>query len=811
MLDETAEDYEKLLAEEAARDAATRIEKEARDKLRTPITIATDMPVPLRDYRKSLEILSGVDIVVAQGGDALIDATFVDKPLSEVLDSVLEPIGLIWTREGDVITIRASLETRVFNLSTENMAKVASLMENGVLQRILWGEAGEPAFKDAVLQLEERQGVLLVVDSAQNVQKLESFLNELKKDMPQDIVTRIYTIRADTAEQTKALGEALLRTEETGTEAIDRQVILQGNTLVVKALRDEIEKVEELLVDPDINQGLESQELDVAVFVIVPREEVQEDPTLAATFFAQVKEVVETMLYAREGKEAARLKGRRTWWDDVDPTVKQMTIIDYPDRIQIVSDYLDSLGQLEQRLREEIVFLSYLDVEDDISDIRQLLGLEAAAATSSGGGDGLSQTFTLRTDGQVTFRDLRILLRRVNENDVNLDNDDSCTLVVNTPTTSQEITLDELGVANFVEDYRFYAEDVRPSGNNEGTARVQITYAPAELAAQAVEPEVVVAPEPTEEEDFELEAFGKQNALLVRYREPADLKRVRDLLDKLDVPERQVDIETLFVRVNEARAKEFSSQFSFLDRSDPRNYGQGWLGLVDGPNGGQMPVQGPTIADGITNNAVNGDFLTDFTNIDIVLDKILGNYVNMQLTLLEMEGVVSIHNGPHVVVLHGDTARFEIGYRVENNTSTNNTADDTNRGRIDNTVEMDVSPIITSPDSIILDELVVTIEEMPQNANGAVGFFATDADGRTKLPGTVHPNRMRKFIDTRARIKNGGTIVLGGWTGEFTEDLTSGVPGLRNLPWIGKLLFSRNRHSTQKTNLLIFLSGEIVE
>ena len=46
---------------------------------------------------------------------------------------------------------------------------------------------------------------------------------------------------------------------------------------------------------------------------------------------------------------------------------------------------------------------------------------------------------------------------------------------------------------------------------------------------------------------------------------------------------------------------------------------------------------------------------------------------------------------------------------------------------------------------------------------------------------------------------------------EFSQDLTSGVPGLRNLPYLGKIFFSRNKFMTYKTTLLIFLSGQIIE
>jgi type II secretory pathway component GspD/PulD (secretin) len=69
----------------------------------------------------------------------------------------------------------------------------------------------------------------------------------------------------------------------------------------------------------------------------------------------------------------------------------------------------------------------------------------------------------------------------------------------------------------------------------------------------------------------------------------------------------------------------------------------------------------------------------------------------------------------------------------------------------------------------------------------------------------------RKRIQTDARIANGGTIVLGGWTGERSQELTSGVPVLRNMPYIGKMLFSRNTWNRDRTTLLIFLTAFMVD
>ena len=69
----------------------------------------------------------------------------------------------------------------------------------------------------------------------------------------------------------------------------------------------------------------------------------------------------------------------------------------------------------------------------------------------------------------------------------------------------------------------------------------------------------------------------------------------------------------------------------------------------------------------------------------------------------------------------------------------------------------------------------------------------------------------RKKIITDARIKNGGTIIIGGWTGERTQEMTSGIPVLRNMPYLGKLLFSRAQRTSDRTTLLIFLTGQLID
>lgn len=833
-LEQTLPELEELQARRKEAEEKRQAEKEMQAKLNTLISISTDDPVPLRVFRKNLEILSNLDINVAFGGDYLVNATFVDKPLREVLDNILEPVGLKWYLKDGIITITSDLETEVFHLTTDDMAKIAALLDRGAIQRVIWGPEGKPPLKETVLQLDERQGILLVQDSRKNIDKLRAFLKDLKEEMPQEMVTRIYQIREEKAEETKALVEAILRTQETVGESLERKVFLQDDNLIVRGTIEDMQKVEELLNDQAIVDGLYSEKLEVATFVIVPKEELQQNLALAENFFKQVRQVIQVLLYAKDGVDQARMEGRQIWYDDVDPFIKQITITDYPDRIKAVSDFLNSLPQLQQQQREEVINLDFLDVSQgsDLNLIREMLGLQASSSGSSSGGSN-SRLLRISNEQDATFMDLQIRVRRVEENDVGDDTDDDVTFIVTTPTESREQTLQEYSAAEFYDNYRVAVAEVKASGNGQGSAEFEVSYEPVNSPTNTGEGDLLDETEveleaEADEDEMEIIAFGKQNAIVVRYRDPADLVRVRNLLKELDKPVPQVDIEALFVTVNERRAKEFSARFDFWDRDDPRNLTEGILDVQESPNG-PAPVMGtlPGNPDGdglsLARNALNGSF-NGFTTMDVIMKNVLGYYVNMELSLLEAEGVVSLNNGPHIVVRHGEEAQFTIEnefryYSI--NTGTGGVGGTTGgTGNVNENiiqyplVDMSVSPQITSKESILLDDLQIQIYDRltdpitQTNGGGAnVNWLARSGD---ILPTGLQSGNY-KDIDTQARIKNGGTIVLGGWTGEFSEDVTSGVPGLRNIPWLGKMFFSQNRHSRQRTNLLIFLSAEIVD
>ncbi|HBF33253.1 TPA: hypothetical protein DDW35_01690 [Candidatus Sumerlaeota bacterium] len=863
LLEETQPEYNALMQDAARRKDLEAKEKSAMDKMSKPITFSTVdeagniKPTPLRQLCNTLAMLTGMDVYPAYGGESMITASFVDKPFQEVLDTVLKPIGLKWTRKGDVITITAELKTRVFNLTQDEVARVQTLIENKTLPQILWGESGQPPLKETVLRMEDKLGQLFVQDSPQNIKKLEEFLSSLQKEPKQEIATRIYKIRKNSGPQTRALVEAVLRTEDNPAITMERKVFLQDENLIVRGTLEDLRRVEKLLSDKNIIEGIENSRLIVQTFVIVPREELEAAPDQAAAFFDNVVEVIEILLYRKDGKTKAKEEGRQMW---VERPLKQITIVDYADRITAVSDFINSLPQINQQQKREFIFLKYLQVSEDLEDIQKILGLDSSSSdsgsSSSSGGD--VQIFSLRRKGEKSLwgGQVRVRLQKVTPNTSDEDAD-NCTLIINTPTESgQTVSLEENGASQTVgSSYQIEALKISTSGtSNDGTVRLRMTRdssatatgtngtttgaatattaaATAATAATAAAAAATTAATPT----YTLDQYEKQNALVVSYTDTADLMRVREVVAQLDKPEKQVDIETLFVTVNESRAKQYGASFSLSDRSDPRNLTTGIVdvvnnvaqtGSIPGVAGAASSTASTTAATAINTNAANGSF-GSYTKMDMIVKNIFGYYFSADLSMLEAEGVVSMNNGPHICAKHNSEATFELWANAWKYATLTESA---STRRTDQTVNMTLTPFIASADSIILDDMEIEVrdpyyDDISGNRGGAVQTLSNDwLSGTTSVGSStatgVQRNEAlqglfgatgRKRVQTSARVKNGGTIVLGGWTGSYTEDQSTGVPGLRNMPWLGKLLFSRSSHINGRQNLLIFLSAQLID
>lgn len=860
-LDTTAEEWEARLGDERALAEASLRETEGEQKLNSSITIETKRPTPLADFLNNLSFISGINFAVADGVEASVTGKFTDQPLKDVLDTVLGPNGLKWERTGgDIIVVSSDLQSQPFSLKPETMDSVKALMESGQLQKMVWPPDGVPAIKGQELTLDERSGLLLATDSRDNLQRLEGMLAGLSDSGMVGLTTSIYKIDPKKGEKVKALLEAILGTQSESPEDLNRKIIVDEGDLIVYASQRDIAKVEELLKDENLIEKIAARKLQLQKFSLMPKQPLQMDKDLAEAFFRNVEEQIRIFLYSQTGQTLAAKDGRKMW---ADPATMQITLTDFPENLELVGEFISSLEQLEQRQEFKVIYVKNKLADDMAAELQNLFGLTSPLEMGPTGPVYIV-TKNLRRDQDYKFRDLTLRVRRVNENDLADDRDDSVEVLARTGTYSETLTLQEYD-SQFIGDYEVVAEEITPSGTpGEGRATIQIRYIPppgqVPSASDLSDGGLTQTPDTTEPiADLDIQANSDLNALIIRYQNPDDLKQIQELIDLLDKPVPQVSIMTKMVEVNETRAKELSAEWTI---NDLQEFDFGLSDSILDTRFAQDADEFISHFEPLPETVNSANLLKGATVIEMVTGGT--STLGLQLRALEAEGIINVVNGPRLTIKNGEEGTLTItdfntfsrgapgtveltqggsgndggnddgGQTGQNNPNTgqnnggdggtgqgggNNNGDGNNTNNVAGQhVDMSLTPQVTSADLIEVEIDVILTDNVSNlggifyvNSTSPLAAFSQYAV--TNSLGVTHPwgvTQRQKDITTIASVKSGGTIVLGGWLSERQQLLTSGVPVLRNLPYVGKLFFNKQRDTLDRTNMLIFLTVQLV-
>lgn len=263
----------------------------------------------------------------------------------------------------------------------------------------------------------------------------------------------------------------------------------------------------------------------------------------------------------------------------------------------------------------------------------------------------------------------------------------------------------------------------------------------------------------------------------------------RSVLEKLDVPVRQVLIE--------ARIVTASSSFS-------ESMGVRWGGLGFGNyRNGTLTQAGAslTTVDDIR-SSLGEDELT-FTSPDhLVVDLGIGSadatsfaigivddkyLLELELSALESEGGAEVIARPKVITADKQQATVSSGVQIPYQEASSSGA--TAVSFQDATLTLDVKPQITPDDRIIM-ELQVNQDTVGAVFNGV-------------------PSINTNSVQTQVLVDNGETIVLGGVFTTQSTNSTTKTPFLGDLPYVGRL-FRRNTRSDDKQELLIFITPRLI-
>ncbi len=118
-------------------------------------------------------------------------------------------------------------------------------------------------------------------------------------------------------------------------------------------------------------------------------------------------------------------------------------------------------------------------------------------------------------------------------------------------------------------------------------------------------------------------------------------------------------------------------------------------------------------------------------------------------------------------------------------------------------IQLSVTPRI-SPDGLISVEIVPTISE-------CTDYLSINSTQETDSPYTKYPIIEVKRLTTEFTMKDGATAVIGGLSRTKEEDIDSGIPYLREIPWIGPKLFGWKSRGKVQKEILVFVTIGIAD
>jgi type IV pilus assembly protein PilQ len=275
----------------------------------------------------------------------------------------------------------------------------------------------------------------------------------------------------------------------------------------------------------------------------------------------------------------------------------------------------------------------------------------------------------------------------------------------------------------------------------------------------------------------------RTNTLLLRDTQTS-INEAKSLVDALDIPIKQVLIESRMVTVRDNASESLGVQW----------------GLSDTVNNGA--VSGSlTGADSIASGVVPS--ITDRLNvalpvsnpagrIGIQIARLLdGTIIDLELSALESENKGEVIASPRITVANQHEAYIEQGTEIPYVQATSSGATSVEFKKA--VLSLKVTPHIT-PDNRIIMDLVVTQDTRGDTVSTSTGdAVAIDT----------------QEINTQVLVENGETIVLGGIFQQSSSDDVRKVPLLGDLPFVG-YLFKNTQEVLEKRELLIFVTPKIL-
>ncbi len=283
----------------------------------------------------------------------------------------------------------------------------------------------------------------------------------------------------------------------------------------------------------------------------------------------------------------------------------------------------------------------------------------------------------------------------------------------------------------------------------------------------------------------------RTNTLLVQDT-AAKLNEIRALVQQLDIPVRQVLIESRIVIANNDFARDLGVKLGFGSRSrGVRVYG-GLPGDIASP---EVPSTSLEVPAGSGNQALLVNLPQTLAAgsggaINLLIGKIGSHLLRLELNAMQQEGKGEIISSPRVITSDQNKATIKQGVEIPYQQATSSGA--TSVSFKEAVLQLEVTPHITPDDRVIMDLKVN--KDNPDFTRAVLGVPPVDT----------------RELETSVLIDNGETVVLGGVFERTKSNTSARVPFFGDLPYVG-WAFRQEQVQDENSELLIFVTPKILK
>ena len=331
-------------------------------------------------------------------------------------------------------------------------------------------------------------------------------------------------------------------------------------------------------------------------------------------------------------------------------------------------------------------------------------------------------------------------------------------------------------------------------------------------------------------------AFDRRGGKLVVKNTPENLRRLEALLRDLDIETPLVLIESKFIELTQDDTEElgFEWMINKTTNGQPGAAGGDWTTFssggvipgVTGPNG--VPVPSSTPSSSLMGPSVPGSTIVN--NLRLPGSSAFPGfgrknqfYLDVIVHAMDRSGKAEILSAPKVIATSGQPAlirmvreqyfpsswtepEITIGDNVVQITpSYPELGEATDLG-----IRLEVTATVSPNNYTISLNLHPQVREQIDWTNYGYNISVFDGVTTMLIPATLKmPVLSLRDVTTNVKVYDGETLILGGMIRDNVGGIDDRIPGLGDLPLIGRLWRTKNEISSKK-NLLIFVTARLV-